>query len=58
MTTTSCPYLESLKTLVTTGKWNSCECGKKLPLSHIIIVGVAGLVLVTVVTTLISRLRR
>jgi len=43
----TCPCIESVKTLVTTGKWYgvSCECGKKVPLSHLIIAGVVGLVL-------------
>jgi hypothetical protein len=56
----TCPCIESVKTLVTTGKWSGvpCECGKKLPLSHLIIAGVVGLVLATVVGTLFSRSRR
>ena len=54
-----CPCLESVKTLMTTGKWSGvpCECGKKLPLSHLIIAGVVGLVLTAVLGTLISRSR-
>ena len=53
----TCPCLESVKTFVTTGKWEggSCECCKKIPLSHLIIAGVVGLVLTAVVATLISR---
>lgn len=56
----TCPCIESLKTLVTTGTWEGgcCECGKKLPLGHLIIAGVVGLVLAAVVNTLISRSRR
>jgi len=56
----TCPCIESLKTLVTTGKWTGvpCECGKKLPLSHLMIAGVVGFVLATVVATLLSRSRR
>jgi hypothetical protein len=55
----TCPCIESVKTLVTTGKWECgcCECGKKLPLSHLIIAGVVGLVLAAVLGTLISRRR-
>lgn len=53
----TCPCIESLKTLATTGKWYgvSCECRKKVPLSHLIIAGVVGLVLTTVVGILLSR---
>jgi len=53
----TCPCIESVKTLVTTGKWcgASCECGKKIPLSHLIIAGVVGLVLTAVLGTLLMR---
>ena len=53
----TCPCLESVKTLVTTGKWEggSCECCKKVPLSHLIIAGVVGLVLTAVLGTLLVR---
>jgi hypothetical protein len=53
----TCPCIESVKTLVTTGKWEggSCECCKKIQLSHLLIAGVVGLVLTAVVATLISR---
>lgn len=53
----TCPCLESVKTLVTTGKWEggSCECCKKVPLSHLIIAGVVGLVLTAVLGTLLMR---
>jgi hypothetical protein len=56
----TCPCIESVKTLITTGKWSGgpCECGKKLPLSHLIMAGVVGLVLAAVVGTLLSRTRR
>ena len=56
----TCPCIESVKALVTTGKWSGvpCECGKKLPLSHLIIAGVVGLVLAAVLGMLISRSRR
>ncbi|MEI6033282.1 MAG: hypothetical protein WCS65_03235 [Verrucomicrobiae bacterium] len=55
----TCPCIESVKTFVTTGKWEGrcCEYGKKLPLSHLIIAGVVGLVLAAVLGTLISRRR-
>ena len=55
----TCPCIESVKTLITTGKWEGgcCECVKKIPLSHLIITGVVGLVLAAVVGTLISRRR-
>ncbi len=53
----TCPCIESVKTLVTTGKWSgvSCECGKKLPLGHLIIAGVAGLILAGLVGALFAR---
>jgi len=53
----TCPCLESVKTLFTTGKWEggSCECGKNLPLGHLIIAGVVGLVLAVLVGALVSR---
>ena len=55
----TCPCIESVKTLITTGKWSGvpCECGKKIPLSHLIIAGVVGLVFAAVVGTLFSRRR-
>ena len=53
----TCPCIESFKTLITTGKWEGgcCECSKKIPLSHLIIAGVVGLVLATVFGALLSR---
>lgn len=53
----TCPCLESVKTLITTGKWYGvpCDCGKKLPPSHLIIAGVIGLVLTAVLGTLLMR---
>ena len=53
----TCPCLESVKTLVTTGKWEggSCECYKKVPLTHLIIAGVVGLVLTALLGTLLMR---
>ena len=55
----SCPCLESIKTLVTTGKWEGgcCECGKKIPLSHLLIAGAVGLLLSILVGALVSRRR-
>jgi len=55
----TCPCIESIKTLITTGKWEGgcCECGKKVPLSHLIIAGVVGLVLTAVLGTLFARRR-
>ena len=59
ITMTTCPCIESVKTLITTGKWDGgcCECGKKIPLSHLIIAGVIGLVFAAVLGTLFSRPR-
>lgn len=55
----TCPCIESVKTLITTGKWEGgcCECGKKIPLSHLIIAGVVGLVLASLLGALFSRRR-
>ncbi len=55
----TCPCLESIKTLVTTGKWErpDCECGQKLPLGHILIAGVLALVLTALLSVLVSRRR-
>jgi hypothetical protein len=55
----TCPCIESVKTLITTGKWESgcCECGKKIPLSHLLIAGAAGLLLAVLVGALVSRRR-
>ena len=56
----TCPCIESVKTLVTTGKWEGgcCECGKKLPLGHLLIAGAVGLVLAAVLGTVVTRSRR
>jgi hypothetical protein len=53
----TCPCIESVKTLINTGKWSgvSCECGKKLPLGHLIIAVVVGLLLAAVAGTLLTR---
>lgn len=53
----TCPCLESVKTLVTTGKWegDSCECCKNVPLSHLIIAGVFGLILAAALGSLLRR---
>ena len=55
----TCPCIESVKTLLTTGKWEGgcCECGKKIPLSHLLIAGAAGLLLALFVGALVSRRR-
>jgi len=55
----ACPCIESVKTLITTGKWEGrcCEGGNKLPLSHLIIAGVFGLLLALFVGGLVSRWR-
>lgn len=44
-------------TLITTGKWEGgcCECGKKLPLGHLLIAGLVGLLLSVLVGALMSR---
>lgn len=56
----TCPCIKSVKTLVTTGKWHGAfrECGKNVPPSHLIIAGVVGLILTTVVDTMLMRLPR
>jgi len=56
----SCPCIESVKKLVTTGKWEGgdCECGKNLPLSHLIIAGAVGILLVSLLGALLSRRSR
>jgi len=56
----TCPCIESVKTLITTGKWEGggCECGKKLPLGHLLIAGAVGLLLAVLVGALVSRSRR
>lgn len=53
----ACPCIESVKTLITTGKWESgcCECGRKLPLGHLIIAGGVGLLLAVLVGGLVAR---
>ncbi len=58
-TMNTCPCIESVKTLVTTGKWEGgcCECGKKLPLGHLLIAGVVGLMLSVLVGGLLFRRR-
>jgi hypothetical protein len=55
----TCPCIASLKTLITTGKWEGggCECGKKIPTTHLLIAGVAGLLLAVLVGGLVSRRR-
>jgi len=56
----TCPCIESVKKFVTTGKGESdgCECCQKFPLSHLIIAGVAGLVLATIMSVLFFCSRR
>jgi hypothetical protein len=56
----TCPCIESVKTLLTTGKWEGgcCECGKKIPLNHLLIAGAVGLLLAALVGGLVSRRRR
>ena len=53
----NCPYLESVKTLLTTGRWEGgcCSIGKRPPLSHLIIAGVVGLLLSILLGALLSR---
>ena len=56
----SCPCLESINKLVTTGKWEGgcCECGKNLPLSHLLIAGIAGFILSVVLGALFFRSKK
>ncbi len=53
----TCPCIESVKTLVTTGKGEGSECCKKVPPSHIIIAGIVGLMLSVLVGGLVLRRR-
>jgi len=55
----TCPCIESVKTLITTGKWEGgcCECGKKLTLCHLLIAGAIGLLLAVLVGGLVARRR-
>ncbi len=56
-----CPCIESVKTLLSTGKWDggSCECCKKVPpYVLVIIAGVVGLLLSGLVGALVTRRRR
>ena len=56
----NCPCIESVKTLLTTGRWagGGCAAGKRPPLSHLIIAGVLGLLLSVLLGALISRRQR
>jgi len=56
----TCPCLESVKTLITTGKWEggSCECGKNITTNHLIIAGVIGFLLSILLGALFFRSRR
>ena len=55
-----CPCLESIKTLFSTGKWDGgcCTTGKRLPLSHLILAGIVGLLLSVLLGSLFVRRRR
>jgi len=55
----TCPCIESVKTLITTGKWegSGCECGKNLTLCHLLIASAVGLLLAVLVRGLVSRRR-
>jgi len=56
----TCPCIESAKKFLTTGKWEGggCECGQKLPLSHLLVAGIIGLILSVLVGALICGSRR
>ncbi len=56
----TCPCIESVKKLVTTGKWEgeSCACGEKLPLGHILIASAVALVVAAIVSALVFGPRR
>ena len=53
----TCPCIESVKTLITTGKWEGggCECGKKLTLCHLLIAGAVALLLAVLVRGVARR---
>jgi len=55
----SCPCIKSVKTHLTTRKWEGgcCECGKKLPLGHLIIVDLVELLLSVLVGAVVLRSR-
>jgi hypothetical protein len=57
---TNCPCIESVKTFLTTGKWDGgcSRMGKALPLGHLLIAGAVGLMLSVLLGALISRSRR
>jgi len=56
----TCPCIESVKTLITTGKWEggSCECGKSITTNHLIIAGIAGFILSVLLGALFFRSRQ
>jgi len=56
----TCPCIESVKKLVTTGKWESgsCACGERLPLGHVLIASAVALVVAAIVSALVFGPRR
>ena len=55
----NCPCFESVKTLVTTGKWVGveCKCCKKVTIVHLIIAGVCGFLLAGLLASRVTRRR-
>jgi len=55
-----CPFTESVKSLLTTGKCGGegCPLGNVPPLGHLVIAGAVALVLTVLVGALITRPRR
>jgi len=53
----NCSCLESVKALVTTGKWEggSCECCKKITIGHLIIAGLVGLLFAGILGAFVTR---
>ena len=56
----NCPFLDSVKSDLTTGKCNSegCPLGKIPPIGHLIIAGSLVLVLTVLIGALVSRPRQ
>lgn len=56
----NCPFLDSVKSVLTTGKCNSegCPLGKIPPIGHLIIAGSLVLVLTVLIGALVSRPRQ
>lgn len=56
----TCPFLDSVKSVLTTGKCNSegCQLGKIPPIGHMIVAASLVLILTVLIGALVSRPRR